>query len=89
MKYTQDQWVQIIDGYAASKLSLQDYCRANKIAVSTYYKHKKLRLQSPFLPVVFEKQKTISFACNGFQLEVEADIDALSLALIMKAAHCD
>ncbi|WP_373765586.1 IS66 family insertion sequence element accessory protein TnpA [Jeotgalibaca porci] len=89
MKYTQDQWVEIIDGYASSKLTLQDYCRGYKIAVSTYYKHKKLQSQSSFLPVVFEKQKNIYFSCNGFQIEVEADIDPSSLATIMKAARYD
>ena len=52
MKYTQKRWFEIIDGYADSDLELKEYCKEKKIAESTYYKYKKIRLQSRFLPVV-------------------------------------
>lgn len=57
MKYTQKQWFEIIDGYADSDSELKEYCKEKKIAESTYYKYKKIRLQSRFLPVVLEKQE--------------------------------
>lgn len=89
MKYTQKQWFEIIDGYADSDFELKEYCKEKKIAESTYYKYKKIRLQTRFLPVVLEKQKSIPFVCNGIELEVKCDIDSESLALLMIAARRD
>ena len=63
MKYTQKRWFEIIDGYADSDLELKEYCKEKKIAESTYYKYKKIRLQSRFLPVVLIEQLRGNVIC--------------------------
>ena len=91
MKYTKEQWFKLVDDHEASNMSVLNYCRSVGITPSSFYKYKKIHNHhhATFMPIVIVQEAPLQFICNGFEFEVNPNIDYTALSLLLKAAKYD
>ncbi|AMC92609.1 hypothetical protein AOC36_00945 [Erysipelothrix larvae] len=91
MKYTHDQWKEIIDGFETSGLTMKEYCRKHTVSTSRFcVLRKRMREQeTPFLPVIMKAENSMKFRVNGHLIEIMDEVDPKLLSLILKAAKYD
>lgn len=92
MKRTKDDWITFVQN-KPNDMSVDDYCKVNKVGIATYYKYNKIakQFESKTLVAVsikeISKSEFISFECNGYNMKIDSNMKDHHLRLILKATR--